>query len=83
MFADRYDRRKLVVALDLSRGALMVALAFLTSTGSPGAVLAIVVVSYVLAAPYRPALTAGIPLIVGLAVVAIGHQSDEAPAKTA
>jgi Transmembrane secretion effector len=43
----------------------MIVLALLTSTGSAGAVLAIVVVSYVLAAPYRPALTAGIPLIVG------------------
>jgi MFS family permease len=31
VFADRYDRRKLVVGLDLARGALMVALALLTS----------------------------------------------------
>ncbi|HEY3671226.1 MAG TPA: MFS transporter [Acidimicrobiia bacterium] len=66
VFADRYDRRKLMVALDLARGLLMLALASLTSAGSPvGAVLAIVVVSYVLASPYRPALNAGIPLVVG------------------
>src|SRR5262249_13155074 len=65
VFADRHDRRKLMVGLDLSRGALMVALAVLTSTGSASAVLAIVVASYVLASPYRPALNAGIPLIVG------------------
>jgi predicted MFS family arabinose efflux permease len=65
VFADRFDRRKLMVTLDLSRGALMVAIALLTSTGSAGAVLAIVVVSYVLASPYRPALNAGIPLVVG------------------
>jgi predicted MFS family arabinose efflux permease len=65
VFADRYDRQKLVVGLDLTRGGLMIALALLTSTGSASSVLAIVVVSYVLAAPYRPALTAGIPLVVG------------------
>jgi CRP-like cAMP-binding protein len=65
VFADRHDRRKLMVSLDLARGALMLALAFLTSTGSVTAVLLIVVVSYVLASPYRPALNAGIPLIVG------------------
>src|SRR5262245_44861787 len=56
VFADRHDRRRLVVSLDLARGALMVGLALLTSGGSPSSVLAIVVVSYVLAAPYRPAL---------------------------
>jgi predicted MFS family arabinose efflux permease len=65
VFADRHDRRRLVVSLDLARGALMVGLAVLTSHGSPSSVLAVVVVSYVLAAPYRPALTAGIPLVVG------------------
>ena len=65
VFADRHDRRKLVVGLDVTRGLLMLALALVTSTGSVSAVLAIVVVGYVLAAPYRPALTAGIPLVVG------------------
>jgi len=66
VFADRHDRRRLMVGLDLARGALMLALASLTSSGSDvGIVLAIVVASYVLAAPYRPALNAGIPLIVG------------------
>jgi predicted MFS family arabinose efflux permease len=64
--ADRYDRRRLLVALDLGRSALMVVLALLAaSDASPTAVLAVVVVGYVLAAPYRPALTAGIPLVVG------------------
>jgi predicted MFS family arabinose efflux permease len=65
VLADRHDRRRLMVGLDLARGALMVALALVTSTGSAGVVLAIVVASYVLASPYRPALTAGIPLVVG------------------
>jgi predicted MFS family arabinose efflux permease len=64
--ADRFDRRRLVVTLDLGRSVLMVALAVLaSSSASPGAVLAVVVLGYVLAAPYRPALTAGIPLVVG------------------
>ena len=65
VLADRHDRRRLLVVLDLARSALMVALAVLTSSGSPATVLTIVVLSYVLAAPYRPALNAGIPLVVG------------------
>jgi MFS family permease len=64
VIADRHDRRRLLVTLDLARSALMVALAFITqSGGTPGAVLAVVTVTYILATPYRPALTAGIPLV--------------------
>ena len=66
VIADRYDRRVLVVGLDLVRSLLMVALALWVGAGNgPGVVLAGVLVVYVLAAPYRPALTAGIPLVVG------------------
>jgi predicted MFS family arabinose efflux permease len=65
VLADRSDRRRLLVSLDVARCGLMLALAYVTSSGgSSGAVLAVVVVSYVLATPYRPALTAGIPLVV-------------------
>jgi predicted MFS family arabinose efflux permease len=63
--ADRHDRRRLLVGLDIARCGLMLLLAVVTSSGgSSGAVLAVVVVTYVLATPYRPALTAGIPLVV-------------------
>jgi predicted MFS family arabinose efflux permease len=66
VMADRHDRRKLLVTLDLLRSALMVLLAVTTrSGGTAGGVLALVVVTYVLATPYRPAMTAGIPLVTG------------------
>lgn len=64
--ADRYDRRRLLVALDLARSLMMVALAFVVDTdGSTAVVLTLVFVTYVLATPYRPAFTAGIPFVVG------------------
>jgi len=66
VLADRYDRRVLLVTLDLARSVLMVALAFLVdANGSASGVLALVLLTYVLATPYRPAFTAGIPLVVG------------------
>ena len=64
--ADRYDRRVVLVTLDLVRAALMVGLAVWVAADGPAvAVLAGVFVVYVLAAPYRPALSAGIPVVVG------------------
>jgi predicted MFS family arabinose efflux permease len=64
--ADRHDRRRLLVTLDLLRALLMVALAFLANAGaSAGWVIVVVTVTYVLATPCRPALTAGIPFVVG------------------
>jgi predicted MFS family arabinose efflux permease len=66
VLADRYDRRRLLVSLDLARSLLMVALAFIANGGAtPGEVLVIVLVTYILATPYRPAVTAGVPLVVG------------------
>jgi len=66
VLADRYDRRKLVVGLDAARSLLMVLLAFWVGADSSAVpVLLGVLVIYTLAAPYRPALTAGIPLVVG------------------
>ena len=60
VLADRYDRRVLLVTLDLARSVLMVALAFLVdANGSASGVLALVLLTYVLATPYRPAFTAG------------------------
>jgi len=66
VIADRCDRRVLLVALDLVRAALMVGLAVIVDANNSAVlVLAGVLVIYVLAAPYRPALNAAIPLVVG------------------
>ena len=62
--ADRHDRRKLLVTLDLVRSGLMIVLAAIASSGATATeVLAIVLITYILATPYRPAMTAGIPLV--------------------
>src|SRR5262249_57137080 len=64
--AARHDRRRLLVTLDAARAVLMVTLAWITSSGGgPAPVLLIVLLTYVLATPYRPAITAGIPFVVG------------------
>ncbi len=66
VFADRFDRRALLVSLDLVRAVLMASTVWLVGTGaSPVLVIAIVFVTYVLATPYRPAFTAGIAFVVG------------------
>jgi predicted MFS family arabinose efflux permease len=66
VMADRFDRRALLVGLDLARAALMAAMVWLVGVGaSPALVVALVFVVYLLATPYRPAFTAGIPFVVG------------------
>jgi MFS family permease len=63
---DRIDRRKLLVALDVGRCVCMLVLTVLAGAGgSQASLLAVVLAAYVLAAPYRPALTAGLPLVAG------------------
>jgi predicted MFS family arabinose efflux permease len=66
VLADRFDRRRMLVGLDLARAAIMVVLVGLVQADrSPVLMLLLVLVSYTLAAPYRPAKAAGIPLVVG------------------
>jgi MFS family permease len=66
VIADRFDRRRLLVDLDATRSLCMLVLALLASNGSGQApLLFVVLVAYVLAAPYRPALTAGLPHVAG------------------
>jgi len=66
VLADRHDRRVLLVMLDGARSVLMVALAFIVdANGSATVVLLLVALTYILATPYRPALAAGIPNVVG------------------
>jgi MFS family permease len=64
--ADRIDRRSLLVGLDVGRAALMTAIALgAARSWEVSGVLGLVFVAYLLAAPYRPALTAALPLVVG------------------
>ena len=65
VIADHRDRRRLLVFLDLSRSALMVLLCVWAGSASSVTVLLIVLATYTLATPYRPAVIAGIPLVVG------------------
>jgi MFS family permease len=62
--ADRFDRQRVLVVLDLSRALTMLALAVLMRHHTSSAVIiGMVLLTYTLAAPYRPALTATLPLV--------------------
>jgi MFS family permease len=66
VLADRVDRRRLLIGLDLARAVVMVAMAAATLAGlGSWVLLALFLVTYTLAAPYRPALTAAMPLLAG------------------
>ena len=66
VLADRVDRRRLLVALDIGRAAVMVVLAIAGhQSGRSTLLIAGVLVAYTLAAPYRPALSAALPLVAG------------------
>ena len=66
--------RRLIVAIEFSRAALMATLAVMVSqdVGAP-AVLAIMVASYAVAAPTRPALSAIVPAIAGERHLAVAN----------
>ncbi len=66
VIADRVDRRRLLVGLDMGRGALMVVLAIVAAADARYEVLLVLMVGYyALAAPYRPALISALPLVAG------------------
>ena len=66
LLADRIDRRRLLVGLDVIRGVTMSGLAAASAAGAgTDTILLFVVLSYTFAAPYRPALTAALPLVAG------------------
>jgi MFS family permease len=63
--ADRYDRRRLVVLLDVVRAGLMVLLAVVAwSDGSPALAIALTVLNAAASTPFRPAVVAATPLLV-------------------
>jgi MFS family permease len=66
VLADRVDRRRLLASIDLVRAISMAVLAVATAADLDlGWLLAVVFVSYTIAAPYRPALTAALPSVAG------------------
>lgn len=63
--ADRFDRRRTLVALDLTRGAVFVAMAaVVASGGSRVAVIALLVLGATAGAFYNPAKIAATPIVV-------------------
>lgn len=65
VIADRYDRRKVMVAADLVRAVLMIALALVVVTGAPVAfAIAIAFASTAAGTPFFPAVAALTPSVV-------------------
>ena len=63
--ADRFDRRRLMVLLDVARAAVMVVVALVVTIGvHPLVVVVLVVVATALTTAYRPAAVAATPLLV-------------------
>ncbi len=66
VLADRMDRRRLLVFLDVARAALMLLLAAAAAADAGLAVvLGLVLAAYTFAAPARPALSAALPAVAG------------------
>ncbi len=65
--ADKYDRRKLMIVLDLARAAVMCVMAVIAISDAKIAVVAVIALTFVnnvFTAPYYPAVTAVTPSIV-------------------
>lgn len=66
VLADRYDRRRLMVGLDLARVGVMTALAAVAWAGGPPILaVALTVANSAFTAPFRPAAVAATPNLVG------------------
>ena len=65
LIAERYDRRLLMVVLDMTRAVVMVILAVVVwKHGPPALVVGLTVLNSVASTPYRPALIAATPALV-------------------
>ena len=71
---DRSNLRRLIVSIECSRAALMATLAVMVSQhAGASVVLVIIAVSYTVAAPMRPALSAVVPAIAGERHLAVAN----------
>lgn len=71
---DRSDVRRLLVSVEMVRAALMVGVAAVVGVdGPPAAVLVLVLLSYCVAAPSRPAVSAIVPAVAGERHLAVAN----------
>ena len=76
VIAERYDRRRLMVVLDVARAGVMMILAVVVwNHGPPALVIGLTVLNSIASTPYRPALVAATPALV--------HEDDLAAANAA
>ena len=77
VIADRFDRRRLMVVLDIGRGLLMAGLALaVAGDAGPAAVVALAVVASLLTVPYRPAVIAATPRVVAEPALAAANAAE-------
>jgi CRP-like cAMP-binding protein/predicted MFS family arabinose efflux permease len=78
LVADRYDRRRVMLATDLTRALVMAVLGLVVASGASSAVvLAIACLSSVVSTVYRPASAALTPALVGEADLAAANALNE------
>jgi MFS family permease len=76
MVADRYDRRRILLVTDVTRGALMLVLAALVAAGAPVAgIVVVAILAACASAFFGPAIGAYLPLVVA-------DERDLAPANS-
>ena len=77
VIADRVDRRRLMVVLNLARAAVMVVAAVLVAAdGSPAVVIALAALVAALTTPYRPAGVAATPVLVPIDDLAAANAAE-------
>ncbi len=82
--ADRFDRRRTLVALDLVRAAVFVAMAAVVATDGPRVgIIALLVVGAIAGSFYNPAMIAGTPVVVPENDIAAANAADEGLAQLA
>jgi len=84
VIADRFDRRRLMVALDISRTVVMLLVGIGIVAGvHPAVVIGLVLVSAALTTPYRPAGVAATPLLVAEDDLAAANAAEASVAQLA
>lgn len=77
-FADRFDRRRTLVVLDLARAALYLAMAVVVAAdGPPIAIIALLAIAATAGTFYNPALVAATPVLVPENDIAAANAAEE------